>query len=191
MLYSDALTEAMTWLGSQNDSVFLGQSVRYPGNALYGTLSGVPDDKKIEMPVMEDAQMGMSIGLSLTGKMPISIFPRVNFLICAMNQLVNHLDKMVDYSQGRFTPKVIIRTCIGSERPMDPGPQHKGDFPFEKVLKNIFIVRLTTPGLIVPMYQDAYYRPGSSLIIEYGDYYNKEYDNGERQKGRELQGQRA
>ena len=38
--------------------------------------------------------MGMSIGLALNGYIPITCFPRFDFLILAFNQLVNHLDKI-------------------------------------------------------------------------------------------------
>ena len=65
----------------------------------------MPSKKKIETPVFEDAQMGMSIGLSLEGFIPITCFPRFDFLILAMNQLVNHLDKIRFMSRGEMRPK--------------------------------------------------------------------------------------
>ena len=92
--YKEELTQAMTWLGEQHDTVFIGQQVRYPGNALFQNLSGVPMEKRIEMPVAEDMQMGISLGMALTGKVVISIFPRMDFLLCAMNHLINHLYKL-------------------------------------------------------------------------------------------------
>ena len=49
--------------------------------------------KKIELPVFEDVQMGLSTGLALQGFIPITCYPRFDFLILAMNQLVNHLTK--------------------------------------------------------------------------------------------------
>jgi pyruvate/2-oxoglutarate/acetoin dehydrogenase E1 component len=119
-MYKDELTSAMTWLGKQPDTIFIGQAVRYPGNALFDTLQGVPMDKRVEVGVMEDTQLGMAIGLARTGKLPICIFPRMDFLMCAMNQLINHLDK--------YPVRVIIRTCIGSKTPLDPGSQHSGDY---------------------------------------------------------------
>src|SRR3990172_291491 len=139
MTYFDELTRTMTWLGEQPDAVFIGQQVRYPGNALYKTLAGVPDEKKIELPVAEDMQMGMSIGLAMAGKTVISIYPRMDFLLCAMNQLVNHLDKNL----YPLTGKVIIRTCIGSTKPLHPGVQHCGDYTegIEGLLKNVQVYR--------------------------------------------------
>ena len=84
--------------------------------------------KKLELPVFEDAQMGMSIGLALNGYVPITCYPRFDFLILAMNQLVNHLDKIRKMSRNEMKPKVIIRTSIGSKIPLDGGPQHTQNY---------------------------------------------------------------
>jgi pyruvate/2-oxoglutarate/acetoin dehydrogenase E1 component len=84
----------MNYLAKKKDTIFLGQSVKYSGNAIFNTLVGVPNHKKIELPVFEDTQMGMSIGLALQGFVPITCYPRFDFLILAFNQLVNHLDKI-------------------------------------------------------------------------------------------------
>ena len=116
----------MTFLGQHPDTIFLGQSVTYPGTAMYDTLSDVSIDKRIEMVVAEDLQMGITNGLALDGKIPVSIFPRWNFFLLATNQLVNHLDKIPMFSD--YKTKVIIRVGIGSERPLHPQYQHIGDY---------------------------------------------------------------
>ena len=79
------------------------------------TLKNVSRDKLLELPVTEEMQMGMSTGLALGGHVPVSIYPRWNFLLCAVSQVVSHLDKLSAMSDGGFQPKVIIRTGIGSE----------------------------------------------------------------------------
>ena len=170
MTYADELTEAMTWLGEKGDTIFLGQSVAYPGNAVYKTLSGVPMEKRVELPVAEELQLGASIGLALTGKTVISIFPRMDFLMCCMNQLVNHLDKGLYTGTG----KVIIRVCVGSTKPMHPGLQHCGDYTeaFKKLLKNICVLKIDLENRASIFYQVAYKNPGSYLLVEYGDLYN-------------------
>ena len=121
--------------------------------------------------------MGMAIGLALEGYVPITIYPRWNFLLLAVNQLVNHLDRIPDISKGNYKPKVIIRTGIGSLRPLHPQSQHIGDFSeaFKLMLNNVQVIRLEEPGQIFPAYQKAYDREDgmSSLIVEYGDYYNE------------------
>lgn len=169
MSYSGELTKAMTWLGKQPDTIFLGQQTRYSGNSLFKTLEYVPMNKRIELPVAEEMQLGMSIGLSLAGKVPITIYPRMNFLLCAMNQLVNHLDKLEVYSNGQFKPKVIVRVCVGSVKPMNPGVQHSGEYPL--VLENTRIIRLKEDWNILSCYREAYESERSMVLIEYGDLY--------------------
>ena len=48
MKYKDELIRSMEWLGEKDDTFFLGQSVKYSGNAIYNTLSTLDDSKKIE-----------------------------------------------------------------------------------------------------------------------------------------------
>ena len=80
MKYFDELKRAMTWLGEQPDTFFLGQAVTYAGTAMTNTLTDIDKNKLLEMPVNEDMQMGISFGMSLNGRVPISIFPRWNIV---------------------------------------------------------------------------------------------------------------
>ena len=106
----------------------------------------------------EDFQMGLATGMALTGLIPISIFPRWNFLLLATNQIVNHLDKLREITQNKNPGKVIIRTGIGSVIPLHPGPQHTGDFTeaFKLMCPNLNIVRLDKTSMIFDEYQKAY-----------------------------------
>ena len=121
--------------------------------------------------------MGIANGLAIAGLIPVSIFPRWNFLLLAANQLINHLDKFPQMSNGGYRPKAIIRTSIGSERPLHPQHQHVGDFTdaFRLMCPNIEIIRLDETQQIFPAYQKALERTDgkSTLIVEYGDYYNE------------------
>lgn len=167
--YLDELTQAMTMLGREPHTLFLGQGVSYDG-PMHKTFAGVPAEKLIEFPVAEEMQLGASIGLSLEGFLPVSCFPRWNFLLLAANQLVNHLDRLPLYSDYR--PNVIIRTAIGRHTPLDPGPQHQDDFSeaFIGMLRTITV----TP--IIPWKASDAYRwrlcdGGSHIIVEDGNLY--------------------
>ena len=177
MKYFGEIKRSMDWLAEKPDTLFLGQAVEFPGTAMTNTLVNVPNNKLLEMPVAEEMQMGISIGLAINGTIPISIYPRWNFLLLATNQLVNHLDKIPFYSHGEFVPKVIIRTSIGSERPINPQIQHTGDYSdaFSLILKNIEIIVLKEPEDIFPAFQKAYLRDDgfSTILVEYGDFYNE------------------
>ena len=167
----------MEYLSKDERTLFLGQSVAYPGNSIYKTLENISLSKRIELPVFEETQMGMSIGLALAGYIPISIYPRSNFLLLAMNQLVNHLDKLPVITNGDVWPKVIIRVAIGAEKPLFPGVQHSGDFTegLRLLVKNIVVVRLDEPDQVFAEYKQALERSDgkSTLLIEHGDYYNE------------------
>lgn len=167
--YFEAIKNAMFWLGKQSDTLFLGQSVVYPGTSIYDSLEAIAATKRIEMPVAEEMQLGISLGLSLEGFTPVSIFPRYNFLICAANQLFNHLDRLSLYSD--YKPKVIIRTAVGASKPLDPGPQHQDDFTeaFRLMLRTVDVQRLKEASTIEESYRKAYNLDCSSLLVESGD----------------------
>lgn len=171
--YADALRTAMVSLAENPRVVFLGQAVRVPGTVMRTTLEDIDLDRLIELPVEEDFQLGMSIGLALNDYIPVSIFPRWNFLLLATNQLVNHLDKLSLITGMQPAPKVIIRTAIGSEHPLDPGPQHKGDLtgPFSILCSHMEVVRLDSADAVVPAYRRALERDDgvSTVLVEWGD----------------------
>ena len=100
MTYRTELTRAMTLLGQDPRTIVMGQAVAFPGTGMTATFAGVPKDQLLELPVAEDMQLGMAIGMSLAGYLPICVFPRWNFLLAATDQLVNHLDKLPLYGNG-------------------------------------------------------------------------------------------
>jgi pyruvate/2-oxoglutarate/acetoin dehydrogenase E1 component len=175
MKYFDELKRSMEWLGEQNDTIFIGQAVEYAGTGMTNTLKDVSTDKLMEMPVNEDMQMGITNGLAMNGYVPISIYPRWNFLLLGVNQLINHLDKLPMISD--YKTKAIIRTAIGSERPLHPQWQHVGDYTeaFKKMLTNVEVIRLDEPEQIFEAYKKAYNRTDgkSTILVEWGDYYNE------------------
>ena len=121
--------------------------------------------------------MGLSTGLALNGFIPVSCYPRFDFLVLAFNQLVNHLDKLNQMSSNKLKAKVIIRTSIGSKNPLNGGPQHTQDHTsaLKKMLTNVEVVKLEKTNQIFKSYKTALNRKDnkSTILIEYGDYYNK------------------
>ena len=162
------LNQAMRMLAEQPNVIFIGQNVAYDGNVLYKHLEGIPLSQRIELPVAEEMQMGMSIGLSLMGFLPISQYPRMDFLLLAMNQLVNHLDKYPVMSSGQYLPRVIIRTKVGSRYPLDAGPQHTHDYTeaFRMMLTTVEVHRIREKEDILPTYRLAAERQGSTIVVE-------------------------
>lgn len=178
MNYKDELIRAMNLLGEQEKVLFVGQNVLYGGTSMYHTFKQLPKEKMIEVPVFEEIQAGICTGLALEGFLPISIYPRMDFLILALNQIINHLDKAQKMSDGQFKPKVIFRTAIGSTEPLMPGPQHCQDYTeaLKLMCTNINVVKLTSAEMVYPEYEKALHSDKSTILIELPDLYNPDLE---------------
>lgn len=155
----------MRMLASDPRTIFIGQSVCYDGATIYHSLDGVPMEKRLEMPVIEDFQMGFCTGLALTGKVPICIFPRMDFMLLAANQLVNHLDKLPLFG---WKPKVIVRARVGTKHPLDAGPQHTKNYrrEFDTMTCSVMVREVTSASEVTAAYREALAAPQSFLIVE-------------------------
>jgi pyruvate/2-oxoglutarate/acetoin dehydrogenase E1 component len=184
-LYFDELCRAMDLVARQPNSVFIGQTSAVDGTAMHKTLPSfektrlkynTPYDahQYVESVVCENLQVGMSIGMALQGYTVLSLFPRINFMLYGIDQLINHLDKLPFMGPEPHKPRAIIRTAIGSTFPIDPGPQHKYNYTraIDLMCKTINVVKLEEPEQIFPAYEFALESSNSSLIVEISDFYN-------------------
>jgi pyruvate/2-oxoglutarate/acetoin dehydrogenase E1 component len=175
MKYFQELKRSMEYLANKKNSIFIGQAVEYPGTAMYNTLIDIKKEKRIELPVAEEMQMGITIGMAMNGMMPISIYPRWNFLLLATNQIVNHLDKIKILGKNKLKNKIIIRTSVGSQRPLHPQHQHVGNFtkPFAEMCPNVDFIILKDAKDIFSSYKKASESNKPTVLVEFGDYYNE------------------
>jgi len=171
--YKDELTKAMTFLAEKEDTIFIGQQIVYAGNPMSTTLTEVPKEKMIEVPVMEETQMGMSLGLAITGKTVISFYPRWDFLVSAANQLINHADKF-EHMTGKKA-NILIRVGVGSKDPLDPGIQHRNDYSgeFASILQFTKVHELKKVEDIYKMYTTCYEQGGIHILVEWPELYYK------------------
>ena len=174
MKYTEEIVKAMSMLADNPKTFFIGQAVEYEGTGLYDSLSHIPQIKRLELPVAEYFQSGLANGMAIEGMIPISTFPRWNFLLMGTDQIVNHLDKFNNISNGKLQPKVIIRVAVGSEHPVDPQCQHKGNFSeaFRNMTTNTEIIELKEPEDILPAYTKALNRKDNinTILVEFADY---------------------
>ena len=163
--FANAVNKAMLMLAEDQRTIFVGQSVAYDGAAIFHSLAGVPMSKRLEFPVCENLQIGYCTGLSLTGRLPICVFPRMDFMLLAMDALVNHLDKLPGFG---WSPKVIIRCRVGQKQPLDAGPQHSQDHTdaFRRMLTTVEVMRVLNAEDVTRAYGQALHRPHSVLIVE-------------------------
>lgn len=176
MSYLKEIQRSMRFLSRNKNVIFMGQSVVYPGSSIFVSLKDVPNSKKIELPVMEETQTGMAIGMALAGYIPVSCYPRFDFLILAANQLVNHLDKIDYLTNNNFDSKIIIRTMVGSTYPLNAGLQHTQDHTvaLKELMKFSEVIKLKNKNQIFLKYKNAISKKNKKkvfLFIEDGNKY--------------------
>jgi pyruvate/2-oxoglutarate/acetoin dehydrogenase E1 component len=171
MKYIDEVNKGMKLLADSGTTI-IGQAVNFKGHAITKQAQFWNENKRIELPVAEEMQTGISLGMSLAGEIPVSIYPRMNFLICAANQLLNHLDKWESMGGGKL--HVILKAVVGSDYPLDPGHQHKANWASEikSMCDEVNVFNLLYPHKIFNAYSFAIENKGVHLIIEHGDLYN-------------------
>jgi pyruvate/2-oxoglutarate/acetoin dehydrogenase E1 component len=172
--YHQAVTYWNMKLSEIPNSIFLGQQVN--SEPFYNTLEDIPLHKRLEMPVAEEMQLGISIGLALGGYLPVSIYQRIDFIPRAFDQLVNHLNLIPQLSRNLFLPKVIIRTTIGVKGKIDVGLQHNKDLT-EVIEKSVDfpVFLLSSVNEVNYAYNYAIKSTESIILIEKQDlYYDEE-----------------
>ena len=120
--YHKALKIELEKIAKIKNSIYIGQQVN--SEDYYGLLKDISLNKRQEIGVCEDLQLGLSTGLAIEGFLPISIYQRMDFLPRAADQLINHLDLIKAHSRNLYNPKVIIFTTIGQK---NTGMQHNKD----------------------------------------------------------------
>jgi pyruvate dehydrogenase E1 component beta subunit len=112
LTYSLAINEALHQMMSYDKSVFLiGQGVKSPwyvGNTCKGLLEKFGADRVIDTPVSENAITGAAVGASLVGMKPVVLHPRVDFMIYALDPIINEAANWHYMFGGRSSVPVVI-----------------------------------------------------------------------------------
>jgi pyruvate/2-oxoglutarate/acetoin dehydrogenase E1 component len=92
--YVQAINEALTQLLVKDDRLLLiGQGVNSPwyvGNTTKGLIDQFGPERIIDTPVSENGMTGVAVGAALAGMHPVLVFPRMDFMYYAMDQIANH-----------------------------------------------------------------------------------------------------
>lgn len=124
--YGSAICAAFEYLLEKYPEVFvIGQglwSPWYVGNSMADLDKKFGVERIIDTPVSESACTGAAVGASLTGMKPIVVHPRIDFMLYAMDAIVNQAAKWSHMSGGQAHPAVTIRGIIN--RGGEQGAQH-------------------------------------------------------------------
>lgn len=172
MTYRDIIKQAMLELADDPRTVFLGYNVCF-GSRAYGTLAGIPAERCVETPVAENLMAGLAIGMSLTGYRPVLFYERHDFVLNALDAIVNHLDKLEDLSAGQFKTPVLIRAVVGGTEPLHPGPQHIQDFTEAiRLMVSFPVFDIRSGQEAEETYRKVLHSTGPAMIVERRDLYD-------------------
>lgn len=106
-----------------------GQGINDP-SGFFGSTIGVQEKfgeaRCFDVPLSEESLIGMGVGAAILGRRPIYVALRIDFLLLAMNQIVNHAAKWSSMCGGQATVPLTIRAIIGKD--WGQGSQHSGAF---------------------------------------------------------------
>jgi pyruvate/2-oxoglutarate/acetoin dehydrogenase E1 component len=116
MSYSSAVVLALGEAMARDDRVFvLGEDVAHGG--AYGATQGLLDrfgpDRVRDTPISEAAIVGTSLGAAMVGMRPVCEIMHMDFIACAMDQVVNQAAKVRYMSGGKASAPMVIRCGVG------------------------------------------------------------------------------
>ena len=117
LTFGKALAEATRQAMEQDPRVFVyGEGINDPGG-FFGSTVGLKEQfseqRCFDVPNSEEALVGFAVGASLMGHRPVFVNLRVEFLMLAMNQLVNHAARLPAMTGYQCTLPLTIRAIIG------------------------------------------------------------------------------
>ena len=124
--YGTAMLAAFEYLLEHYPEVFvIGQglwSPWYVGNSMTDLDKKFGVHRIIDTPVSESACTGAAVGAALAGMKPIVVHPRMDFMLYAMDAIVNQAAKWSHMTGGQANPGLTIRSIIN--RGGEQGAQH-------------------------------------------------------------------
>lgn len=159
--YQQAVSEAICQEMAIDPRVFIYGLDVADHKAIFGSTAGLVEKfgpkRCFSTPLSEEALLGFGIGAALSGLRPINVHIRVEFLLLAMNQLINIASSLRYGSNGKLSVPIVIRSIIG--RGWGQGFQHS------KSLQSVFahipglkVIMPTTPydikGLMISAIRD-------------------------------------
>jgi pyruvate dehydrogenase E1 component beta subunit len=154
--YPDAIRESLRQAMAHDSRVFLmGQGVDDPGG-IFGTTRDLHkefgSERVFDTPLAETALMGVAVGAAIAGMRPVYFHNRPDFLLLALDQIVNHAAKWHFMFGGQVNVPLVVWACIG--RGWGSAAQHS------QALQGLF---MHVPGLRLLMPSTCYDAKGMMM----------------------------
>ena len=147
--YREALNEAMRQEMERDPDVFV-YGLDVPDHKrIFGSTAGLVEkfgqERCFGTPLSEDAMTGFGLGAAINGLRPIHVHTRVDFMVLAMNQIINMVSNYRYMTGGKVKVPMVIRAIVG--RGWGQSAQHsKSIHSLFAHIPGLKVVLPTTPG---------------------------------------------
>ena len=167
--YAGAIVHALQQEMERDPRVFVyGEGINDAG-AYLGSTEGIArrfgTDRCFDVPNCEDALVGLGVGSALMGYRPLFVSLRIDFLMLAMNQIVNHAARWPAMTGHQTSVPLTIRALIG--RGWGQAAQHSGAFysMFANV-PGLEVVLPSSPAEGAGLLLTALRSPATTIVID-------------------------
>ena len=178
MTFRDALNEAIHEEMARDDRVFLiGEDVATHGGNLAVT-KGIAEafpNRIRETPIAEAAIVGVAVGAALAGMRPVAEIMYIDFVTCAMDEVVNQAAKMRYMTGGQASVPMVLRLPCGLSRYTAAQHSQALESWFMHV-PGLHVVVPSTPQDAIGLFRTAVREPDPVLFLEYKRLYSLEGD---------------
>jgi len=164
-----AVNEALrTELAARPEVLVYGEDVGKAGGIFAATRSLQREfgaDRVFDMPIAESAILGSAVGAAMCGQRPVVEIMWADFLLVALDQLINQAANVRYLTRGRCSVPLVVRTQQGAT----PGSCAQHSQSLEALLAHIPGLRVglpTTPQDAYDMLRAAIADPDPCIIIE-------------------------
>lgn len=162
------LSTTIAMMHSDPSIIVIGEGVPDP-KACFGTTTGLQKifpGRVFDMPISENGGTGICIGACLNGLKPIMVHMRQDFLMYAMDQIVNNAAKWHQMYGGQNCVPLVIRAFTG--RGWGQGIQHSQNL--EAMFAHVPGLKVVTPSNAenaAGLLQSAINDPNPVIILEH------------------------
>lgn len=115
--FKEAIDEALVQAMEDNSGVFIMGCGVDDDSGIFGTTVSAfkrfGKERVIDAPLAENAIAGIGAGAAIMGMRPVIVHARNDFLLLAMDQIINHAGKWNLMSGGRLDSPLLVRAIVG------------------------------------------------------------------------------
>ena len=176
--FRDALHDALHEEMARDDSVFvIGEDVIAHGGP-YAVTKGIAErfpGRIFETPIAEAGIVGIGVGAAMAGMRPVVELMYLDFVACAMDEVVNQAAKMRYMTGGQARVPMVIRLPCGHGRLLAAQHSQIMESWFMHV-PGLQVVVPSTPADVKGLFKTAVRSPDPVMFFEYKRIYTDEGD---------------